>query len=78
MNFATDGAPNLPLPNPLLAGFAARNALIAAGIDNISIEGIGIGAAGEILLQNNFCYPGPCDATSPYNFPSAGLLRRRG
>ena len=73
VNFATDGAPNLPAPNPLLAGFAARNALIAAGIDNISIEGIGIGAAGALLLQNNFCYPGPCDVTMPFNFPAQGF-----
>ena len=73
VNFATDGAPNLPDPNPLLAGFAARNALIAAGIDNISIEGIGISPAGALLLQNNFCYPGPCDVTAPFNFPAQGF-----
>jgi hypothetical protein len=67
VNFATDGVEGDPA-----AGVAARNALIAAGVDNISIEGIGTGvdAAG---LQGSYCYPGPCDATSPFNFPAQGF-----
>jgi uncharacterized protein YegL len=67
VNFATDGVEGDPV-----AGVAARNALIAAGIDNISIEAIGLGvdAAG---LQNSYCYPGPCDTSSPYNFPTQGF-----
>jgi hypothetical protein len=67
VNFATDG-----VESDAAAGVAARNALIAAGIDNISIEAIGAGvdAAG---LQGSYCYPGPCDATSPYNFPTQGF-----
>jgi hypothetical protein len=24
-------------------------------------------------LRNNFCYPGPCDDTAPYNFPAQGF-----
>lgn len=67
VNFATDG-----VPDSQAAGIAARNALITAGVDNISIEGIGGGvdAAG---LQSNYCYPGPCDVTAPYNFPAQGF-----
>jgi len=67
VNFATDG-----VETDAAAGVAARNALIAAGIDNISIEAIGAGvdAAG---LQGSYCYPGPCDTTSPYNFPTQGF-----
>lgn len=67
VNFATDG-----VPNSNAAGVAARNALIAAGIDNISIEGIGTGvnAAG---LQGDYCYPQACDTTNPYNFPTQGF-----
>jgi len=67
VNFATDG-----VEDNQAAGVAARNALIAAGVDNISIEGIGSGidAAG---LQGSYCYPGPCDTTSPYNFPTQGF-----
>jgi hypothetical protein len=76
VNFATDGAPNEPggsTAAATLAGIAARDALIAAGIDNISIEGIAIGAAGAMLLQNSFCYPQACDTTSPFNFPGQGF-----
>jgi hypothetical protein len=75
VNFATDGAPNEPggTGPATLAGIAARDALIAAGIDNISIEGIGIAAAGAMLLQNSFCYPQACDTTSPFNFPGQGF-----
>jgi uncharacterized protein YegL len=67
VNFSTDGVESDPA-----AGVAARNALIAAGVDNISIEGIGSGVdvAG---LQGSYCFPGPCDATSPYNFPAQGF-----
>ena len=67
VNFATDGAEGDPV-----AGVAARNALIAAGVDNISIEGIGSGvdAAG---LQGSYCYPQACDTTSPYNFDTQGF-----
>lgn len=67
VNFATDGAQNQGG-----TGVAERNALIAAGVDNISIEGIGSGIDAADL-QSNFCYPGPCDATSPYNFPTQGF-----
>lgn len=67
VNFATDG-----VEDNVAAGVAARNALIAAGIDNISIEGIGAGidVAG---LQGSYCYPQVCDTTSPYNFPTQGF-----
>jgi hypothetical protein len=67
VNFATDG-----VENDVAAGIAARNLLVTAGIDNISIEGIGTGvdATG---LQNDYCYPGPCDTTAPYNFPTQGF-----
>jgi len=75
VNFATDGAPNEPggVVPATAAGIAARNALILAGIDNISIEGIGISAAGALLLQNSFCYPQACDTTAPFNFPGQGF-----
>jgi hypothetical protein len=68
VNFATDGA-----PNEGGTGVPERNALILAGIDNISIEGIGIGPAGEALLQASFCFPAPCDTTAPFNFPAQGF-----
>jgi hypothetical protein len=47
--------------------------MVAAGIDNISIEGIGVTAANATFLQDELCFPGPCDATAPYNFPSQGF-----
>ncbi|ODT38071.1 MAG: hypothetical protein ABS55_01620 [Lautropia sp. SCN 70-15] len=67
VNFATDGAQNQGG-----TGIPERNALIAAGVDNISIEGIGSGVDAADL-QTNFCYPGPCDTTVPYNFPAQGF-----
>lgn len=67
VNFATDGQQNTGG-----TGVSQRNALITAGVDNISIEGIGNGVD-STDLKNNFCYPGPCDATSPYNFPGQGF-----
>lgn len=47
--------------------------MIAAGIDNISIEGIGVSSANATFLQDKICHPGPCDTTAPYNFPSQGF-----
>jgi len=49
-----------------------RNALIAAGVDNLSIEAIGSGID-SAFLQNQICSPAPCDTTSPYNFPTQGF-----
>lgn len=67
VNFATDG-----VPDNNTTGIAARDALIAAGVDNLSIEGIG-GGVNATNLQNNYCHPQPCDTTSPYNFPTQGF-----
>jgi hypothetical protein len=67
VNFATDGVQTTGTN-----GIAERNALISAGVDNISIEGIGSGVDVNDLTTN-FCYPGPCDTTSPYNFPTQGF-----
>ena len=67
VNFATDG-----VPSDNTAGIAARDALIAAGIDNISVEGIGTGVNAS-SLQGSYCYPQACDTTSPYNFPTQGF-----
>lgn len=69
VNFATDGEPNPSSAN----GVTERATLIASGVDNISIEGIGISAAAAAFLQNSICYPGPCDTTSPFNFPTQGF-----
>jgi hypothetical protein len=75
VNFATDGDPTVPGNGnqPNNAGITARNSLIAAGIDNISIEAIGTGVDAANLM-NNYCYPGPCDNTVPYNFPTQGFF----
>lgn len=67
VNFATDGVQNVGG-----TGVAERNAVIALGVDNISIEGIG-GGVDAADLQNNFCYPQPCDTTVPFNFPTQGF-----
>ncbi|MDR4653260.1 MAG: VWA domain-containing protein [Nitrosomonas sp.] len=67
VNFATDGRQTRGG-----TGISERNALIAAGIDNISIEGIG-SRVDTNDLQNNFCYPQPCDTTDPFNFPTQGF-----
>ena len=67
VNFATDGVQADPA-----AGLVARNNMITAGIDNISIEGIG-GGVDATDLQTNYCYPGPCDTTAPYDFAARGF-----
>jgi len=67
VNLATDG-----VPNSTAAATAAAAAMAVAGIDNISIEGIGAGVD-QTYLMSNICYPGPCDDTSPYSFPTTGF-----
>ena len=65
LNFATDGVSST-------SGVTERNTLIANGVDNISIEGIG-GGVDANFLQGSICYPQPCDTTTPYNFPTQGF-----
>ena len=67
VNLATDGVADSDS-----ATLAARNAMTAAGIDNISIEAIGSGVDAA-FLQNSLCFPQACDTSSPYNFPSQGF-----
>lgn len=69
VNFATDGDPNPNSAN----GLAERDAMIAWGVDNISIEGIGVNSTTAGILKASYCYPGPCDDSSPYNFPDQGF-----
>jgi hypothetical protein len=85
VNFATDGEPNrcggagaaVTAPGAAASrdcAVAARNALIDLGVDNISIEGIGVTTANATFLQNSICHPGPCDTTAPFsNFPNEGF-----
>ena len=67
VNFATDGQQNTGGD-----GYAAKNALLAAGVDNLSTEGIGTGVDVNDLTTN-FCSPTPCDTTNPYSFPTTGF-----
>ena len=67
VNLATDGVADNDGTT-----VTARNAMTAAGIDNISIEAIGSGVDAA-FLQNSLCFPGPCDTSSPFNFPSQGF-----
>jgi hypothetical protein len=68
VNFATDGQPNDGNYNwTYLQGL-----LPGGGVDNVSVEGIGSGIDATDL-QTYICYPGPCDATAPYNFPTQGF-----
>ncbi len=73
VNFATDGNPTTSNTsgNNNDNGIAARNALMAWGVDNLSIEGIGNVSA--LNLKDNYCGPGTCDTTDPYNFPAQGF-----
>jgi PEP-CTERM motif-containing protein len=70
LNFATDGVPNEG--GGEAGGITARNNAIAAGIDNISIEGIG-GGVNVSYLTGSICYPQACDTTIPFNFPAQGF-----
>lgn len=67
VNFMTDGVQNVGG-----TGIPERNALIALGVDNISIEGIGAGI--DVTdLTTNFCYPQPCTTLAAANFPAQGF-----
>ncbi len=72
INFATDGVPNEGGADPAQAGIDARDASIAAGIDNISIEGIG-GGVNQAYLTGGICYPQPCTILPASNFPFQGF-----
>ena len=68
VNFATDG-----VNSDTAAAVTARNNLIAAGVDNISIEGIG-GGVNQAYLTGQICHPQPCTvAPTPFNFPTNGF-----
>ncbi len=67
VNFSTDGQ-----QNEGGTGIPQFANLIGIGVDNVSVEGIGSGVDAADL-QNNFCYPGPCDTTMPFNFPAQGF-----
>jgi len=69
INFATDGDPNPDSAN----GLSKRTDLINAGVDNISIEGIALTTTQANNLKTNYCYPGPCDDTVPFDFPVHGF-----
>ena len=71
INFATDGVPNEGGGDA--GGVTARDAAIAAGIDNISIEGIG-GGVDTAYLTGSICYPQACTTFPPTaNFPAQGF-----
>ena len=67
VNLATDG-----VPNDSVAAANAAAALMTAGVDNLSVEGIG-GGVNVAYLTGSICAPGPCDDTAPYNFPTQGF-----
>lgn len=74
VNFATDGEANTCTTGVVATcGVNARNDLITAGVDNISIEGIGVSAAAANTLKSSYCHPGPCDDSAPFNFPTQGF-----
>jgi len=67
VNLVTDG-----VANNAGTATAARNNLVAGGVDNISIEAIG-GGVDATFLQNSVCYPGPCTVAPTFAFPGNGL-----
>ncbi|MFT5487256.1 MAG: hypothetical protein ACI9MU_002173, partial [Alphaproteobacteria bacterium] len=67
VNLATDG-----IANNAGTAATARNNLVTAGADNISIEAIG-GGVDAMFLQNSICYPGPCTVAPTFAFPGNGF-----
>lgn len=67
VNFATDGVQNVGG-----TGVPEKQAMVAAGVDNISIEGIG-GGVDQADLTTNFCYPTPCTILPASNFAAQGF-----
>jgi hypothetical protein len=68
VNFSTDGQQNQGGTGQTEFG----NMLTDAGVDNVSVEGIGSGVDAADL-QANFCTPQPCLTTPPFNFPDQGF-----
>ncbi|MEJ2346443.1 MAG: VWA domain-containing protein [Gammaproteobacteria bacterium] len=64
LNFATDGQGT--------SGTTQVGQLIGAGVDNISVEGIG-GGVSVSTLMSDYCYPGPCTTYPTVNFPAQGF-----
>lgn len=74
VNFATDGEHNV---GSFTNATTAFSNMLAIGVDNVSVEGIGISSTGKSTLMNNFCAPASCiditgGANSP-NFPNQGF-----
>lgn len=73
LNFATDGAPNPSSSNGVAQRATMISSAVGGYVDNISIEGIGVSTSNATFLKNSICYPGPCDDTAPFNFPTQGF-----
>jgi hypothetical protein len=74
VNFATDGEPNPVANNGVAVRDSMINTVLGGYVDNISIEAIGaLDAGGVSLLQNQICFPGPCDTSLPFNFDAQGF-----
>lgn len=67
-NIVTDGLPNVGSPNGQQASYAAADAALAAGIDELSAEGVGLGPTGQNFLLN-LVFPGNGYLGPPLNGP---------
>jgi len=61
INMSTDGSPSDPTP-----AITARDAAIAAGVDEIDVEAIAMGSSAQTWIQTNILYPQPGNIAPPF------------
>jgi uncharacterized protein YegL len=66
INMSTDGEPNEGTPDPETGAINARNAAVSAGVDEIDVEAIGMGATQVTWIRENILYPQPGNIAPPF------------
>jgi hypothetical protein len=68
VNMSTDGVPTAPAGDgdPYAAAISARDAAVAAGVDEIDVEAIAMAPGDVTWIQNNILHPQPGNVAPPY------------
>ncbi|MCI0396758.1 MAG: DUF1194 domain-containing protein [Chloroflexi bacterium] len=76
INLASDGAPTAGLPDPTTATINSRNNAVAAGIDQVNAEGIGVSDSTFAFLRDQVAYPMPGYEAPPFIAGRGGFAIR--
>lgn len=66
INMSTDGEPTAGTPDPHTGAISARDAAVAAGVDEIDVEAIAMTPGDMTWIQDNILYPQPGNIAPPY------------